>query len=139
MKLNYSPLATLIMAVTLCTTAMNATEWGRVVELSHFRQQDETELQTYNRIIAENDYVVVDFYLSYCGPCKALAPEFDALAKQYKNILFIKIDAQMYDALSNQLNIRSAPTLIVYKKGQQIARWTGGDKQRLRSEVARLV
>lgn len=127
------------MAVALWGTVSHTQQWGRVVPLSELAQKSETARQTYDRVIAENDCVAVKFYLSYCPPCKALAPEFAALAQKHKNILFIEIDAASYDDLSNQLKVQSAPTLILYKNHQQLVRWVGGDKQRLRSEIDRLL
>ena len=139
MKISTLSIKTAFMTIALWGAVSHAQQWGRVVPLSEFAQKGETARQTYDRVIAENDYVAVKFYLSYCPPCKALAPEFAALAQKHTNMLFIEIDATLYDELSNQLKVQSAPTLILYKNHQQVVRWVGGDKQRLRSEVGRLL
>jgi len=140
MKINTLSIKTALMAVALLGAGSHAQQsGGRVVLLSELAQKGETARQTYDRVIAQNDYVAVKFYLPHCTPCKALAPEFAALAQKHTNILFIEIDATLYDELSNQLKVQSAPTLILYKNHKQVVRWVGGDKQRLRSEVDRLL
>lgn len=66
-----------------------------------------------------NGPCVVDFYATWCGPCKALAPRMEKLAKKYKGkIQFYKVDVDDNNALAAAYGIQSIPTLIFFKDGK---------------------
>ena len=69
--------------------------------------------------------VLVDFWAEWCGPCKAMAPRFEALASEYKNVQFAKVDTEAAPRLSEFFQIRSIPSLILFKQTTQIARVSG--------------
>jgi thioredoxin 2 len=70
--------------------------------------------------------VVVDFWAPWCGPCIAMAPHFEAVAKKlYGKARFAKLNTQDEPAPASRFNIRSIPTTIIFKAGQPIARQSG--------------
>ncbi len=69
--------------------------------------------------------IVVDFWAEWCGPCKAMAPQFSQAAQLAPQYRFVKVDTEQAQKISSQFNIRSIPTLIVYTNGQEIARQAG--------------
>lgn len=69
--------------------------------------------------------VIVDFYATWCPPCKRLLPVFDKVSKQFsEKITFIKVDSDQATALTSSQNIKSLPTLLFVNKGN-ITRETG--------------
>jgi thioredoxin 2 len=81
----------------------------------------------FRRHLAKSDIpLLVDFWASWCGPCKMMAPVFAEAAGQLEpNIRLVKINSEQEQSLSGELGIRSIPTLILFKKGAETARMSG--------------
>lgn len=69
----------------------------------------------FQETIDKNKIVVIDFWASWCGPCKSFAPVFEAAADKHANIAFAKIDTENQQELAGSFNIRSIPTLIIFR------------------------
>ena len=71
--------------------------------------------------------VLVDFFATWCGPCRALAPILDDVATEYREKITIgKIDVDTNQNSASQFGIRSIPTLLIFKNGQVVAEQMGG-------------
>ena len=92
----------------------------------------------YNQHLQKNDIpVVVDFWAPWCGPCQSMAPNFKKAAESFKGrVRFAKLNTEAEQAIAGEKGIRSIPTLILYKNGQEVDRVSGAlDQQSLISWV----
>ncbi|MFA5983754.1 MAG: thioredoxin [Methylococcaceae bacterium] len=80
---------------------------------------------TFNQVIEENPIVVLDFWATWCGPCKSFAPIFEAAAEKHSDIVFGKIDTDAQQQLSKGFDIRSVPTLMVLREKIVVIRESG--------------
>lgn len=83
--------------------------------------------ETFQRTIAESDVpVLVDFYADWCAPCKVMAPAVDDLARERQGrALVAKLDTDRSQKTAQGFDIRGIPTVIVFERGQEVARKTG--------------
>ena len=65
--------------------------------------------------VENNNIVIVDFWASWCGPCRAFAPTFEAEAEKHPDIVFAKVNTEEQQELAAGFNIRSIPTLMVFR------------------------
>ena len=66
--------------------------------------------------ITDNDIVLVDWWASWCGPCKMFAPIFEEAATKHDDIVFAKVDTEAQQELAGSAGIRSIPTLMVFRE-----------------------
>ena len=83
-------------------------------------------MANFNELIEKNNLVLVDFSAEWCGPCQTLAPILKEVKDHFKERLaVIKIDVDKNSALARNFSVQGVPTLILYKKGQQVWRQSG--------------
>jgi len=86
----------------------------------------ETTEATFSKDVLEPEAALVDFWAEWCGPCKAVAPIFEEVAKSYQGRLnFVKLDVDQSSDVSAKYGIRGIPTIILFKRGKVCAMKTG--------------
>ncbi len=80
----------------------------------------------FNEIIQSPTPTLVDFYATWCGPCKLMAPTLEQFKQFYgEKVRVLKIDVDKNPAIADQMKIRGVPTLILFKNGKLIWRESG--------------
>jgi len=74
--------------------------------------------QNFEETITNNDIVIVDYWADWCGPCKSFAPIFEGVSdkEEFSDIVFAKVDTEKEQALAGHFQIRSIPTLMVFRE-----------------------
>jgi thioredoxin 1 len=75
--------------------------------------------KNFEKVINENDLVIVDFWAPWCGPCKSFAPVYESLSEKHDDVVFAKVDTEAEQGLGGHFQIRSIPTLMIFR--EQIA------------------
>ena len=82
-------------------------------------------INEFNELI-QNEKVLVDFFATWCGPCKMLGPELEKLANNVSDdVVIIKVDVDQYPELAAQYRIQSVPTLLRFKNGKLVEQVSG--------------
>ena len=80
---------------------------------------------TFEQTVTGNDIVLVDFWASWCGPCRAFAPTFAASSEKHPDVVYAKVDTEAEQELAAAADIRSIPTLMAFKKGKLVFNQAG--------------
>jgi thioredoxin len=70
----------------------------------------------FEQVVTGNDVVIVDFWAPWCAPCRAFAPTFEQVSEQYSDIVFAKVNTEEEQEVAGAFNIRSIPTLMVFRE-----------------------
>ena len=81
--------------------------------------------QDFEKTITDNEIVFVDFWATWCGPCRAFGPTFEAASEENPDIVFGKVDIDANQDLASAAGIQAVPTLMIAKQGQIIFKQAG--------------
>src|SRR5687767_8486705 len=71
--------------------------------------------ENFDEIVSENDFVLIDFWASWCGPCRRFAPVYEDAAERHSDLLFGKVDTEAQPELAAAFQIQSIPTLMIVR------------------------
>ena len=74
--------------------------------------------ENFNREMANNDLLLVDFWAEWCGPCKSMHPIFTRMAKKYKGVRFARVNVDNAQDIARKYGVQSIPTFIMFKNGE---------------------
>ena len=72
--------------------------------------------QNFESTVLANDFVVIDFWAPWCGPCRGFAPVFEAASEKHADIVFAKVNTEEQQTLAAHFQVRSIPTLVIFRE-----------------------
>lgn len=70
----------------------------------------------FEQVVTDNQFVIIDFWAPWCGPCRGFAPVFDAASEKHPDIVFAKLNTDEEQELGATFSIRSIPTLMIFRE-----------------------
>lgn len=72
--------------------------------------------ENFQDVVGNNDFVVIDFWAPWCGPCRSFAPTYEAASEKHADIVFGKVNTEEQQELAGYFQIRSIPTLMIFRE-----------------------
>ena len=76
----------------------------------------EITADNFEEVVSKNDLVFIDFWASWCGPCRSFAPTYEKVSVEYPDAVFAKVDTKAEQSLAASFNIMSIPTLMIIRE-----------------------
>lgn len=101
----------------------------------------EAKTESAFHVCMQKPLVLVDFYASWCGPCKVLSPVLEKMSKspRYANVVFLKVDVDKLDAITDKYHVTAMPTIVLFSHGRELGRVTGADSVKIEALLQKYV
>merc|ERR1711934_470986 len=94
-----------------------------------------TSTQEFKDAIAAEGLTVVDFFATWCGPCRAIAPYLDTLDSEFADVQFVKVNIDELEDVAQEHEISAMPTFVFFKAGKRVNEVVGADKAKLKAAI----
>mmetsp|Transcript_76071 Transcript_76071/g.114534 ORF Transcript_76071/g.114534 Transcript_76071/m.114534 type:complete len:105 (+) Transcript_76071:48-362(+) len=97
-----------------------------------------TSADQLNEQINSGKLVIVDFFATWCGPCKRIAPEIETLAGEETGVVFMKIDVDELETVAAKYEVSAMPTFLFFKNGAKVAEVVGASMKNIKEKLNQL-
>ena len=118
--------------VSVSSSITDTDSVGSSLQINEKNKKDENKgelkivnTEEFNKIMQEEKNIVVDFWATWCGPCKALAPILENVAEEMQDFTFLKVDVDENSELAQKYSIMTIPTLLFIKDGEVVDKSVG--------------
>lgn len=95
-----------------------------------------TSKKEFTDALSHDGLVVVDFFATWCGPCKMIAPLLDKFSAEYNQAKFIKVDVDEFGEIAQEYEVSSMPTVIFFKGGEVVNKVIGANPGALKQVIS---
>eukprot|EP00397_Hematodinium_sp_SG-2012_P066320 GEMP01098998.1.p2 GENE.GEMP01098998.1~~GEMP01098998.1.p2 ORF type:complete len:106 (+),score=12.45 GEMP01098998.1:47-364(+) len=81
--------------------------------------------------------VIIDFYATWCGPCKVIAPKLEAMNEEMTDVVFLKVDVDDCEEVAMEYQISCMPTFVFIKSGEKVDSFSGASEERIREYLTK--
>ncbi|CAD5116809.1 DgyrCDS5655 [Dimorphilus gyrociliatus] len=94
-------------------------------------------LEEFNETLkaAGDSAVLVDFFATWCGPCKMIAPKLEAMSTKYNTVVFVKVDVDQCPDVAEKYKISAMPTFYMFKNGSKVGEVVGASEEKIETLV----
>lgn len=100
--------------------------------VTHIKDKDDLQSKLTD---AGEQLVVIDFFATWCGPCKMIGPKLEELAKEYSDVHILKVDVDECEDIAMEYNISSMPTFVFIKNKEVIFTFSGANYDKLKASI----
>ncbi|ENN77622.1 thioredoxin-2 [Dendroctonus ponderosae] len=100
--------------------------------VTHIKDKDDLDQKLSD---AGDQLVVIDFFATWCGPCKMISPKLEELANEYADIHILKVDVDECEELAMEYNISSMPTFVFIKNKSVLLTFSGANYEKLKATI----
>ncbi|MFP3874128.1 MAG: thioredoxin [Thiohalophilus sp.] len=72
--------------------------------------------ENFKDVIEQNDFVIIDFWAPWCGPCQSFGPVYEEVSEKHDDVVFAKVNTEEQQELAGMFNVRSIPTLMIFRE-----------------------
>ncbi|KAF4741182.1 hypothetical protein FOZ62_027812 [Perkinsus olseni] len=134
---NFSTIFLILFVLFRVWTVRKSLQGGDTAEIPGSKVVTVTNMQEWNERQEEakknKKLLIVDFFATWCGPCKRASPEYQQMSIDYdeKTVMFLKVNVDVATDVTTAMSVRSMPTFKLFKDGQELETITGWDKARV--------
>ena len=100
--------------------------------------QSQNKLAELQEVINSGRPVAIDFYATWCGPCRVISPKFEQWSEKFASVTFVKVDVDQAGEIAAAMQITAMPTFMFFKGGKKVEEIVGADASRVEAALAKI-